>query len=75
VVILSAEDDAEDTLRPRLEAAGAGTPINMLQEMGGWESAEMVQRYAHLAPEHLLEHAKLQDPILLPQKHLSSHVG
>ena len=25
--------------------------------MGGWASYEMVQRYAHLAPEHLAEFA------------------
>lgn len=31
----------------------AGTPLDRLQEMGGWESIEMVRRYAHLAPEHL----------------------
>jgi hypothetical protein len=31
----------------------AGTPIQELQELGGWESVEMVRRYAHLAPEHL----------------------
>jgi hypothetical protein len=31
----------------------AGTPLYELQELGGWESAEMVRRYAHLAPEHL----------------------
>lgn len=31
----------------------AGTPIHELQELGGWESVEMVRRYAHLAPEHL----------------------
>jgi integrase len=30
-----------------------GTPFNVLQELGGWASAEMVQRYAHLATEHL----------------------
>jgi len=30
-----------------------GTPLNVLQELGGWASAEMVQRYAHLATEHL----------------------
>jgi hypothetical protein len=29
--------------------------------MGGWESVEMVQRYAHLSPEHLHEHAKKLD--------------
>jgi len=33
--------------------ASDGTPLNVLQEPGGWASAEMVQRYAHLATEHL----------------------
>lgn len=42
----------------------AGTPISVLQEMGGWESIEMVRRYAHLAPNHLTEHAKHIDVIL-----------
>lgn len=35
----------------------AGTPLHALQELGGWESVEMVRRYAHLAPEHLAVHA------------------
>lgn len=35
----------------------AGTPLHALQELGGWETVEMVRRYAHLAPEHLAEHA------------------
>ncbi|NEV62417.1 tyrosine-type recombinase/integrase [Thiorhodococcus minor] len=35
----------------------AGTPLHALQELGGWTCAEMVQRYAHLAPEHLAEYA------------------
>jgi integrase len=35
----------------------AGTPLNALQELGGWSDHEMVLRYAHLAPEHLSEHA------------------
>ena len=30
-----------------------GTPLHVLQELGGWESAEMVRKYAHLACEHL----------------------
>ncbi|MDP1708818.1 MAG: site-specific integrase [Gammaproteobacteria bacterium] len=38
--------------------AQAGTPLNVLQEMGGWECSEMVRRYAHLAAEHLAEHAE-----------------
>jgi integrase len=37
--------------------AQAGTPLHALQELGGWESVEMVRRYAHLAPQHLAEHA------------------
>lgn len=35
----------------------AGTPLNVLQELGGWSNYSMVLRYAHLAPEHLSEHA------------------
>lgn len=30
-----------------------GTPLHILQEMGSWESPEMVRRYAHLSAEHL----------------------
>lgn len=41
----------------------AGVPISVLQKMGGWESIEMVRRYAHLAPNHLTEHAKQIDTI------------
>lgn len=35
----------------------AGTPLHALQELGGWENAEMVRRYAHLGGQHLAEHA------------------
>jgi len=35
----------------------AGTPLHVLQELGGWSSFTMVQRYAHLAPEHLADAA------------------
>jgi len=41
----------------------AEVPLSALQEMGGWESIEMVQRYAHLAPNHLTEHARHIDAI------------
>ena len=40
--------------------------LSVLQEMGGWESIEMVSRYAHLAPNHLTEHARQIDSILNP---------
>lgn len=35
-----------------------GTPLNVLQKLGGWESAEMVRRYAHLSVEHLAKYAE-----------------
>ncbi len=31
----------------------SGTPLPVLQELGGWSSVTMVQRYAHLSSEHL----------------------
>ncbi len=36
----------------------AGTPLNRLMEMGGWSKYEHVLRYAHLAPDHLAQHAQ-----------------
>ena len=33
-----------------------GTPLHVLQELGGWASAEMVQRYAHLSTQHLADY-------------------
>jgi integrase len=30
-----------------------GTPLDVLQELGGWASYSMVQRYAHFAADHL----------------------
>ena len=35
-----------------------GTPLYVLKELGGWETLEMVNRYAHLAPEHLKAYAE-----------------
>ena len=35
-----------------------GTPLHALQELGGWSDIRMVQKYAHLAPEHLAEYAE-----------------
>lgn len=59
----------------------SGVPLSVLQEMGGWESIEMVRRYAHLAPNHLSEHAKQIDAIFsyrvpnLSQQELSAKEG
>ena len=41
-----------------------GTPLAALQEMGGWQTPSMVQRYAHLAPEHLHKHSALLNHLL-----------
>ena len=35
-----------------------GTPLFALQELGGWKSAAMVRRYAHLAADHLAPYAE-----------------
>ncbi len=35
-----------------------GTPLVVLQELGGWESVEMVRRDAHLAADHLAPYAE-----------------
>lgn len=42
----------------------SGVPLAALQEMGGWETPAMVQRYAHLSPEHLLSHAAAIDTLM-----------
>jgi integrase len=34
-----------------------GTPLMALKILGGWETLEMVQKYAHLAPSHVAAHA------------------
>nr|WP_299450471.1 site-specific integrase [uncultured Pigmentiphaga sp.] len=35
-----------------------GTHLMVLKELGGWETLEMVQKYAHLAPSHMATHAE-----------------
>lgn len=35
-----------------------GTPLHVLQELGAWESVEMVRRYAHLGQNHLADYAE-----------------
>jgi integrase len=34
----------------------AGTPLHVLQELGGWECVEMVRKYAHLSTAHLTDY-------------------
>ena len=36
----------------------SGTPLEVLQKMGGWKTLEMVQRYAHLAPGYIARYVE-----------------
>lgn len=42
----------------------SGTPLNVVQEMGAWESEGMVRLYAHLAPAQLAQHAEVVSNLL-----------
>jgi integrase len=44
--------------------AQKGVPLNDIQEMGGWETAAMVRRYAHLSPAHLAHRAQVLDGLI-----------
>jgi len=44
--------------------AQKGVPLSDIQEMGGWETPAMVQRYAHLSPAHLAHRAKVLDGLI-----------
>src|SRR6266581_1279463 len=46
-----------------------GTPLHVLQELGGWSSLKMVQRYAHLSGEHLRQWVER------PRLHLAANVA
>lgn len=42
----------------------SGTPLHVLQELGGWATAAMVRRYAHLSAEHLAGYAgRIEAPL------------
>lgn len=41
----------------------AGTPTHELQSLGGWRTGAMVERYAHLAPDHLAQAATRLDAV------------
>lgn len=54
----------------------AGTPVSVLKELGGWASLDMVMVYAHLAPEHLAEHAeRIAIPRLVGAKRETKEIG
>lgn len=33
----------------------AGVPLRAIQELGGWHSLRMVERYAHLSPDYQVD--------------------
>lgn len=43
-----------------------GTPLNVLQELGGWESEQMVRRYAHFSAGHLAVYVSKLPALILP---------
>ncbi|QKM48886.1 Tyrosine recombinase XerC [Burkholderia glumae] len=53
-----------------------GTPLQVLKELGGWETLEMVQRYAHLSAAHLAQwvqpHLPVAQVIELPRETASA---
>ena len=51
------------TFAPRLAMAGVD-PLT-IKEVGGWRTLGMVQRYAHLGPDHL--HAAVER-LVMPQQ-------
>ena len=44
-----------------------GTPLYVLQELGGWENADMVRRYAHLSAGHLAVYADNLGSLMLQE--------
>lgn len=38
--------------------AMAGTPLHAIQTLGGWSTPHMLQRYAHLSQDHLIDEAR-----------------
>lgn len=52
-----------------------GTPLFVLQELGGWESSEMVRRYAHLAADHLAPFADRLSGFRMPALEFGARFG
>jgi len=50
----------------------SGTPLLALQELGGWESPEMVRRYAHFSRSNLSSFASNLPPMIQPRDILLS---
>ncbi|WP_017453343.1 tyrosine-type recombinase/integrase [Herbaspirillum rubrisubalbicans] len=46
-----------------------GTPLHVLQELGGWQTYDMVLRYAHLSADHLARYAENLAALTLQDAH------
>jgi len=55
----------------------AGTPLPVLQQLGGWASYSMVLRYAHMAPGHVAPYADRVSLTISPTagEEVSEHCG
>ncbi len=55
----------------------AGVDLRTVQELGGWKSLAMVQRYAHLSPGHKRRAVELlaeNSPKVFPMERISEPV-
>ena len=52
-----------------------GTPLHVLQELGSWESVEMVRCYAHLTSDHAERLPRLQAVVTQGPGHKSGTTG
>lgn len=52
-----------------------GTPLHVLQELGGWQSAQMVRRYAHFSAGHLAAHVANLPVLMAPGGGVGRYVG
>ena len=50
----------------------SGTPTHELQRLGGWQSSVMVERYAHLAPDHLANAANRLDAVFVGSSYVTA---
>jgi beta-glucosidase/6-phospho-beta-glucosidase/beta-galactosidase len=41
----------------------SGTPLEVLQKLGGWSDPKMVQVYAHFSPGYLAQYAGNSTPV------------
>ena len=53
----------ETGIRGRVGMCSPEPPLHVLQELGAWETAEMVRRYAHHSSEHPAQYVERFSPL------------